>query len=150
MSDVCLIRRVSIFSAFPALLLAALALPVSAAGFPNEDVATAAGQVMVATAATGGIDEAFKSAHAMSRPNDPVLASALEAHKQILSAQLGSLGVLHGRVQLVDASEFAGCARREYRVRYAGGEQHWFLKFRRASNGGWSLFALDVVGAPQN
>ncbi|GAC1634353.1 MAG: hypothetical protein NVS9B10_30380 [Nevskia sp.] len=117
------------------------------AGLPNEEAATAAGQALVETAARGDVGAAFKAADSLRRPDDALLAGALDARRPQIDAQQGRLGALEGRVRLAppEPSIFSGCMRREYVVHYAGGDQRWLMKFRR-SRQGWTLADLEVVG----
>ena len=130
-------------AAAPLLLTAAPAL----AGLPTEAAAVAAGQALVETASAGRVDEAFKTAAGLSSPSDPVVGRLLSARQPAVSAEIQRLGGLAGKVRLADVepSIFSGCLRREYRVRYAGGEQRWLVKFRRTARG-WALADLEVIG----
>ncbi|WP_022976232.1 hypothetical protein [Nevskia ramosa] len=134
-----------------AVLLAGLASAAAMAAPRNESAATAAGLALVEAAASGRVDEAFKSAATLGRANDSALAIALDVQQRALTPASISLGASRGpvRLQPIEATIFSGCINREYRAVYAGGEQRWRLKFRRGA-GGWALADLAVISEPSS
>lgn len=139
----------SLFAA--AALTAGAAEPATASSAAplGEDAAIAAGFAVVEAAAQGRVAEAFRDADALRRAGDDAFAAALAARQQAVANAAAQFGAARGPVRLLPAepSIFSGCLRREYRVRYAGGEQRWLLKFRRTA-GGWTLADLEIVAEP--
>ncbi|WP_295681860.1 hypothetical protein [uncultured Nevskia sp.] len=134
-----------------AVLLTAIASAAAMAAPRNESAATAAGLALVEAAASGQVDEAFKTAATLGRANDSALAVALDAQQRTLTPLSTSLGAPTRpvRLQPIEATIFSGCINREYRAVYAGGEQRWRLKFRRGA-GGWALADLAVISEPSS
>ncbi len=134
-----------------AVLLAGLASAAAMAAPRNESAATAAGLALVEAAASGRVDEAFKSAATLGRDKDPALATALAAQQRSLTRMIAGLGAPAGpvRLQPIEATIFSGCINREYRAVYVGGEQRWRLKFRRGASG-WALADLAVISEPSS
>lgn len=132
-----------------AILASAVSITTNAAGLRSEAEATAAGLLLVETAADGRVDEAFKAAAALGGDRDQAIAGTLQLQRSTLASVSTGMGAQAGRVRLQspEATIFSGCINREYRAIYAGGEQRWRLKFRRLHDG-WVLADLAVISEP--
>lgn len=119
-------------------------LPANAASLRFENATVAAGNGLIRDAASGSVDTTFSRAAELGRPGDAAFTRVLQDQWKSLAAQRPGLGEVH-RVSAVEQSYFGGCLRHEYRVRYAGGDQHWILKWRRGADG-WYLSDLAVRG----
>lgn len=127
-----------------------LALPLAAAP-RDESAMTAAGLGLVSIAADGRLDDAFAAAVALASPRDPALPAIVDASRSRIVAETAVLGAPKPPAQLlpVDVTIFPGTIVRDYRLRYAGGEQRWRLKFRLLSSG-WALADLNVRSERSN
>ena len=133
-----------------AALVATLMLP--AAATPRDEAAmTAAGLALVETAAAGRLDDAFTAAVTLASPQDSALTAIVDASRGRIVAETAALGAPQPPAQLlpVDVTIFPGTIVRDYRLRYAGGEQRWRLKFRLLSSG-WALADLNVRSERSN
>lgn len=89
----------------------------------------------------GEVKEGFDSALGMTNPADNWFPDKMQREQEAVTRDLAQLGAPQGAVTQVSELPFGQSILREYRVRYANGEQHWAVKFRRGS-GGWHITEL--------
>lgn len=127
-----------------------IALPLAAAP-RDESAMTSAGLALVNIAADGKLDDALAAAVALASPQDSALLAIVDSNRARIAEATAALGAPQAPAQLlpVDVSIFPGTLVRDYRLRYANGEQRWRLKFRHLSSG-WALADLNVRSEPSH
>ena len=131
-----------------AMLLLATTFPVVAQSTRIPEWRTdEVGQQMVADASRGAVYSAFALAQELRNQRDEEFGMRLNEQRDAVVIEMAQLGGPTGPVFRVRESHFGTSVTREYRVKFARGEQAWKLRFRRGSRG-WQLAALSVDTLP--
>lgn len=118
---------------------------LSAAAAPVHEWNTPeASRALVEQASRGDVKEAFATAQQLRYSRDEPFSKRLDHELEVAQTQFADLGERQGAIIQVGELRIGECVQRDYRVRFANGEQRWTVKFRRSSEG-WNLTELHVA-----
>lgn len=142
------ISRKTLVRSLAALAVAAMGTNASAAVVHAWGTADA-GRELIERISRGDVSAAFDSALQLVDPRSEWFPDKMQHEREAVARDLALLGAPVGPVTQVTELPFGQSVLRDYRVKFANGEQRWSVKFRRGSDG-WHLTELHARTFPKN